>query len=146
MSDILPPTGPVASVQSVSQRSTAEVRVPSGEKAAQTAAEAGAPSAARGDERIAVASDYARIQADIADVVARIEPSPSHSTAEPVETAERALLALMPAPVVMLPMPPTDPHIVAFVAQVAQSVAQQAAQARAAQAHATPVVAEAAAA
>ncbi len=73
-----------------------------------------------------------RLQADIADVVARLEPP--HSTAADATDADQHLLALMPQPIVVLPMLPADQKMIEFVAQVAQSLASQAAMARAAQA------------
>lgn len=144
MSEILPPTGPVAPVVSATQRGPVDVRVPSAGKSAPTGAEAEVHNVPQPNERTTGASDYARIQAHIADAIARIQPSQGNAI-EPVRSAERALAAMIPAPVVMLPMPPTDQQIVAFVAQVAQSVAQQAARAMAAQANPTPILAEAAA-
>lgn len=143
MSEFLPRTGPAAPVVSATERGPFARVVPV-LKAARTHTEAGAASQTTLSDRSTAAADYAKIQADIADVLARIEPP----VADPVETAgaaERAIVALIPNPVVVLPLPPTDPQIMAFVAQVAQSVAERTVQARAAQANATPILIEAAA-
>jgi hypothetical protein len=145
MSEFLPRTGPVASVVSATERGPAVVRLPAAEQEARKQTEAPKPKAPPSARRAAAAADYARIRADIADVLANIAPSHDASRAT-VEKADDALMALMPQPVIVLPLPPTDPHIVAFVAQVAQSLAEKAAQTRAAQANAAPEVVEAAAA
>lgn len=120
------------------------VRALSSSETARSRTEAGTAFRPSVIDRSTAAADYARIQADIADVIAGIEPA-SPRASDSVEDADRALIALMPSPTIVLPMPPTDSKIVAFVAQVAQSVARQAAQARAAQANATPLMAQAAA-
>jgi hypothetical protein len=143
MSEFLPRTGPVASVVSATERGPA-VRAPHGVKAADNKLEAGSSPSQTVTDRSTAAADYARIQASIADVLARIRPV-SNKTDDVAEAANRSIIALMPSPVIMLPMPPTDPQMVAFVAQVAQSVAERSAQARVAQAYATPIMVEAAA-
>lgn len=95
-------------------------------------------------ERSATTANYAKLQADIADVVAQFDP-PHDNAADLADKANRDLVALMPQPVVVLPLPPTDQSMIDFVAQVAQSVASQAAMARAAQAaNISPALAEAA--
>ena len=109
-----------------------------------TQPDAQSPSRLLERERSSAAADYARIHADIADVLADLKP-PAASSASAANDADRAIVALMPSPVVMLPLPPTDTQMVAFVAQVAQSMARQAAQARAAHAVGTPIMIEAAA-
>jgi hypothetical protein len=143
MNDFMPRTGPVALVVSAVERIPA-VRAISSTETTRSRTEAGTALPSRVTDRSTAAADYAQLQADIAEVIARIEPASSKAS-DTVEAADRALIALMPKSVVMLPMPPTDAKIVAFVAQVAQSVARQAAQTRAAQANATPFVVEAAA-
>ena len=143
MSDFFSRTGPVAPVASATERGPA-VRPPSPVKSMRSGIETGTHAADGLAERTTAAADYARIKANIADVLAKIQPSAVHSV-ETTDTAERAIIALMPDPVVILPLPPADPMIVAFVAQVAQSMARQTAQTRAAQASATPLMIEAAA-
>jgi hypothetical protein len=144
MNDFLPRTGPVAPVPSATERSPAVRVLPAGDTTSSgtEADKAYQPSVT---SRSAGAADYARLKADIADVLARIEPT-ANKVDERVTSAERSLMALMPNPVVILPMPPADPQMVAFVAQVAQSVAERVAQARAAQANPSPLMVEAAAA
>jgi len=112
--------------------------------AARSSSEAGAAYQPHVTDRSSGAADYAKIKASIADVLARIQPTSGEVAKAAGANAERAIVALMPNPVIVLPMPPTDPQIIAFVAQVAQSVAAQAAQARAAQAVSTPLMVEAA--
>ncbi len=143
MSELFPRTGPVAAVVNTSDRRPG-VRPPSPVKEMRSGIETGTQSAPGLAERTTAVADYARIKANIADVLARIMPSKIRGI-ELSKTAERAIVALMPDPVVVLPLPPADPMIVAFVAQVAQSMARQTAQTRAAQANATPILTEAAA-
>lgn len=144
MNDFLPRTGPVAPVPNATERSPV-VRVFPIEDTASSSTEADKAHQPSVTPRSAGAADYAKLKADIADVLARIEPT-ANKVDEKVSSAERSLMALMPNPVVILPLPPADPQMVAFVAQVAQSVAARVAQARAAQANPSPLMIEAAAA
>ena len=143
MNEFLSRTGPVAPVVSATERHPS-VRQPSPVKAMRSGIETGTQSAPGLAERTTAAADYAKLKANIADVLARIQPSNVRGV-ESTRTAERAIVALMPDPVVILPLPPADPMTVAFVAQIAQSMARQTAQTRAAQANATPIMVEAAA-
>ncbi|MBT2186475.1 hypothetical protein [Sphingobium nicotianae] len=143
MSEFLSRTGPVAPVASATERGPA-VRPPVPVKSMRSGIETGTHSAPGIAERTSAAADYAKLKADIADVLAGI-PSDRVGGSEAAQKAERSIVALMPDPIVVLPLPPADPMIVAFVAQVAQTIARQTAQTRAAQAHATPIIVEAAA-
>lgn len=142
MNEFVPRTEPVVSAVSATERSKAGFPgVKPGTGASQ--AEAGAHEDPQLTERSAVAASYAKLQANIADILARIGPLQAGGSAQAVDNANQSLMSLMPQPVVMLPMPPTNQHMVDFVAQVAQSMAQQAALARAAQAHAAPATVDA---
>lgn len=144
MNEFLPRAGAVTPVTSATERSPIAVRAVSDARAMQNESGGDAPVAhLRDHERSAAAADYARIHAEIADVLAHIQPFARNSESS-ARTADQAILSLMPNPVVMLPMPPTDEQMVAFVAQVAQAVARQAAQAQAAQGSVTPIMVEAA--
>lgn len=143
MNEFLPRTGPVASLASATERGPA-VRVIPVVEATRSSTEAEAAYKPSVTQRSTGAADYARIQASIADILSRIKTAPA-SSSETVISAEKAIVALMPSPVIVLPLPPADPQIVAFVAQVAQSMAERSAQARVAQASATPIMVEAAA-
>lgn len=146
MNEFLPRTGPVGPVISATERSTSPVHAVPETKSVRAEADGAsgrkAPSYDR--QRTAAAADYAKIHAQIADALADLKPS-SSSKDTSNGAVDRAITALMPSPVVMLPLPPTDEQMVAFVAQVAQAVARQAAQAHAAQASVTPIMVEAAA-
>ncbi len=143
MNEFLPRTDPAASVVRANERSLV-VNASSGASTAQAKTEAGVTLDPRAAERTAAAASYAKLRADIASVLADIQPTRAPAT-QAVAAADEALRALLPRPVIVLPLPPTDPQMVAFVAQVAQSVATQAAQARAAQANTTSILAAAAA-
>lgn len=86
------------------------------------------------DETARAFANYARIQTQIANVVADLSPPAPQSPAA-LAQANDSLLSLLPKPSVVLPLPPADEDMVAFVAQVAQSIARQAAQTRAAHAN-----------
>jgi len=133
MNEFLPRTESVPAVS----------RVAEAPRVVQPASAASAPQAPAGDdvrgdphaaERSAIAATYARLRADIANVLADLQPRRRPLEAQ-VMQADEALMGLLPQPVIVLPMPPTDPQMLAFVAQVAQSVAQKSAHARAAQAN-----------
>jgi hypothetical protein len=143
MTGFLPRTEPVASAVSATERGIAGVRSVTAAAPTASHAEADAQQDAQLTERSAAVASYARLQADIAETVARLDP-PRPNGAEMAGQAEQNLLALMPQPVVVLPMPPADQKMIEFVAQVAQSLASQAAMARAAQASVSPVTVEAA--
>ena len=144
MNEFLPRTAPISPATTAQDRGAAMVRAIGSAKSTGNEAQSDAPFAANQPYRASAAADYAKIQSDIADVLASIKPSTA-SSSNAASDANNAIVAMMPNPVVVLPMPPTDARMVAFVAQVAQSLALQAAQARAAQAVATPIMAEAAA-
>lgn len=138
MTQFLPRTEPVASVGSATDRGLPGVRGISAGPVSH--ADTDAPQDTQLTQRSTAIASYAKLQANIANVVARLEPP--HSTAVDAHEADQNLLALMPQPVVVLPMPPTDQKMIEFVAQVAQSLASQAAMARAAQASVTPAQVE----
>lgn len=140
MTEFLPRTEPVASVGSATDRGFPGLRGVNAVTPVTNHADADAQQDAQLTERSAAVASYARLQADIADVVARLEPP--HSTPTDAGDAEQHLLALMPQPIVVLPMPPADQKMIEFVAQVAQSLASQAAMARAAQASVSPAEVE----
>ncbi len=148
MTEFLPRTGPVAPAVGANERGLTGVRsiaaaTPGESQADPNAPDSNAQRDAQLQERSEAVASYARLQADIADVVARLDP-PRQNGGELAAQADQALIALMPQPVVVLPLPPTDRDMIEFVAQVAQAVATQAAMARAAQAHVSPALADAA--
>ncbi|MBO9576793.1 MAG: hypothetical protein J7494_13745 [Sphingobium sp.] len=144
MTDFLPRTEPVVSVTSAAERGFSGVRGSAVPASVVRDADTDAQRDTQLTERSAAVASYAKLQANIADVVARLEPP--HSTVVDAGDAGQQLLALMPQPVVVLPLPPTDQKMIEFVAQVAQSLASQAALARAAQASVSPATVEAVAA
>lgn len=141
MNEFLSRMEPVPSVSRVADHRLV-VQAASGAGSAQAQGQAHVQVDPQAAERSAISATYARLRADIANVLADLQPRRQPAD-ERVAHADSALMGLMPQPVIVLPMPPTDPQMLAFVAQVAQSVAQQAAQARAAQANAPHVRVEA---
>ena len=144
MNEFFSGAGTVTAVKNTADRGKASLKSVPTIKGAEGRTEAGLQASVTLTDRASGASAYAKLQSNIADILADLKASGTNPGAE-VSKASRAISSLMPQPVIMLPMPPTDPNMVAFVAQVAQSVAAQAAQTRAAQAHATPMIVEAAA-
>ena len=142
MTQFLPQTGPVASVGNANERGLTGVRSIVAVAPSENQTDANAQRDTQLQERSEAMASYTRLQADIADVVARLDP-PRPNGGELAAEADQALMALMPQPVVVLPLPPTDKDMIEFVAQVAQSVASQAAMARAAQGRVTPALADA---
>jgi hypothetical protein len=88
-------------------------------------------------EHMASASDYARVQARIADILADMSVSMA-----PPETARSnaatALSDLRPGPTVIIPLPPASKEAIEHAVQLARSMAQQAALTRTAQANVGP--------
>lgn len=81
-------------------------------------------------EHMASASDYARVQARIADILAdvdaaRLDPMQAHSTA-----ADR--LDAMRQPMIVVPLPPASIEVIEYAIEVARSMVEKAAMTRAA--------------
>lgn len=144
MNEFLPRTEPVASVVSAGERGLAPVRGIVAATQAGSQTDANAQPDAQLTDRSAAKASYAKLQANIADAVARLDP-PRPNGAALAQEADKAIMALMPQPVIVLPLPPTNQDMVDFVAQVAQSVASQAALARAAHGRVSPAQVDAAA-
>jgi hypothetical protein len=134
MDEFLSRTEPVASISGINDRGFSGTRSLPAATPAEVQTGALAQAEPQVTERSEAAANYARIQADIADVIAKLDPPPTRGQSDAAAAATQALIDLMPQPIVVLPMPPADPHMIAFVAQIAQSMASQAAMARAAQA------------
>ncbi|HWJ70352.1 MAG TPA: hypothetical protein VNS79_09925 [Sphingobium sp.] len=141
MNEFLPRTESVPAVSRVAEPRRI-VQAASGASAPQMQARGDVHSDPQAAERSAISATYAQLRADIANVLAELQPRRRPADAQ-VGQADEALLGLMPQPIIVLPMPPTDPQMLAFVAQVAQSVAQHSAHARAAQANAPAILAPA---
>jgi hypothetical protein len=142
MNEYLPRSEPVASGVSAGERGVSGVAAVTAAIPVAAHAEADAQRDSQLREKSAVAASYARLQADIADVVARLDPPRPNGSGDAL-VADQALLSLMPQPVVVLPLPPADQSMIEFVALVAQSVASQAALARAAQSRVSPALVDA---
>ena len=143
MNEFLPRSEPVASVVGAKRRTVANVRDIAAPVQTGTQTDAHAHSDAQLTSKSAAAASYAKLQADIADVVARLDP-PRPNGAELARQADQSIVAMLPQPVVVLPLPPTNQRMMDFVAQVAQAVASQAAMARAAHARISGASVEAA--
>lgn len=90
------------------------------------------PSAATVDDDAVSAADYARMRADIADILANLRAQRSPSG---LADASQTIDALVPQPLLLMPLPPADRNAVEFAAGLARKIAEQAAHAFAAQAH-----------
>lgn len=85
-------------------------------------------------EQMASASDYARVQARVADILADLAGSSEPPPAAQAQ-AEAYMEAMKPAPTVIIPMLPASVAVVEHAVQVARAMAQQAELTRAAQAN-----------
>jgi len=127
MSEFLPRTEPVAAMGSATERGMVPQRVPKVERS--TALTPDRDTDARVTPQTTARASYAQIRQRIASVLAGLSP-PRAPVSDAVASADQAIGALIPQPVLVIPMPPTDPDMIAFVAQVAQSLAERSAQAR----------------
>lgn len=84
------------------------------------------------DDDALSAADYARVRADIADILADLR---AQRTPSGLAEAQRAMDALTPQPLLLVPLPPASKEAVEFAAGLARKIAQQASHAFAAQAH-----------
>ncbi|CAM5321397.1 hypothetical protein [Sphingobium scionense] len=84
------------------------------------------------DEDAAGAAEYARIHAQIADILADMRTGQG---ALSVDGASAAVQAMMPQPFIYIPLPPATREAVEQAADLAKRIAQQASYAYAAQAH-----------
>lgn len=87
-------------------------------------------------EHMASASDYARVQARIADILADVDaakPDPMQARA----TAADRLEALR-QPMIVIPMPPASIEVIERAVEVARSMIEKAAMARTAQSNVQP--------
>jgi hypothetical protein len=85
------------------------------------------------EEHLASAAEYARVHASISDILAGLRSSRADGISSAGD-AEQAMLALMPAPVIIVPLPPASREMVEHAAAIAREVADQAAFAQAVQA------------
>ncbi len=85
-------------------------------------------------EHMASAADYARVQARIADILARISTSMADPHVAQAE-AEASIEQLRPEPTVIIPMLPASKEAVERAIELARSMAEQAALTRSAQSH-----------
>lgn len=121
------PVRPVAAVAPVQPGAGA------GQAATQGEANADSGEQAR-REHMASASDYARVQARIADILAELDTS-SASPAEAHAHADAQMAALRPEPTVVIPLPPARIEVIEQAVAVARAMAEKAALTRAAQAN-----------
>tara|TARA_R110000782_G_scaffold78276_5_gene155178 strand:- start:60161 stop:60610 length:450 start_codon:yes stop_codon:yes gene_type:complete len=85
-------------------------------------------------EHMASASDYARVQARIADILAHMDASAAEPEAA-LSNAETRLAMLRPDPTIVIPMPPASKEVIERAVDLARAMAQQAAITRSAQAN-----------
>ncbi|SCW76562.1 hypothetical protein SAMN02927924_02710 [Sphingobium faniae] len=142
MSDYLSKTGisPVdrasgqpKAVSAVSAVSSVAVRPDDGDAAA---ARARAPALspvdmAAVDEEVASAAEYARIHAEIADIMAAMRGNAQAT----VEAAASEIQSMLPTRVVIVPLPPASREAVESTVLLARRMAEQSRYAHAAQAH-----------
>ncbi len=82
------------------------------------------------DEDIASAAEYARVHAQIADILAHMRADADVSA----ESAASDIQSMMPVPVIIVPLPPASKEAVESAAHLARKIADQARYAHGAQA------------
>lgn len=95
----------------------------------------GADIAAGSEEQLATAAEYARTQAQVADIIASIRAA--GSSLQAVDSATITLNALTPTPIVIVPLPASR-DMLEQTARVARQLLANAALARAAQSNVQP--------
>ncbi|WP_184079193.1 hypothetical protein [Sphingobium subterraneum] len=85
-------------------------------------------------EHMASASDYAKVQARVADILSRLNADKVPS-AESVERADAQIGSMIPPPVVVVPLFPASREMIEHALAVAHDIAEQAMLAQAAQAN-----------
>lgn len=98
--------------------------------------EDGASFAADSEGQLASAAEYARIHAEVANILSSIHAS--GGGAQTAASIDAAIGMLTPAPLVIVPLPPASLDMVQQAARVAQRLVANAALAHAAQAHVRP--------
>lgn len=129
---VLRPILPVTPVRSVSVFEQDDRSAP---VLAETLKE-GADIATGAEEQLAGAAETARTQAKVADILATIRAA--GSDAQAVDSANAALQALVPTPIVIVPLPASK-EMLEQAARVARSIVANASLARSAQATVQPV-------
>jgi len=87
-------------------------------------------------EHMASASDYARVQARIADILADVTAAKTDPMQARATAADR--LEALRQPMIVIPMPPASVEVIERAVEVARSMIEQAALARAAQSNVQP--------
>jgi len=82
-------------------------------------------------EHMASASDYARVQARIADILADVDAAKPDPTQARTTAADR--LEALRQPMIVIPMPPASIEVIERAVEVARSMIEKAAMARTAQ-------------
>lgn len=82
-------------------------------------------------EHMASASDYARVQARIADILADVDAAQPDPTQARTTAADR--LEALRQPMIVIPMPPASIEVIERAVEVARSMIEKAAMARTAQ-------------
>ncbi|BAV64646.1 hypothetical protein [Sphingobium cloacae] len=83
------------------------------------------------DEEVASAAEYARIHAEIADIMAHVRGNAQVT----VDEAASEIQSMLPTPIVIVPLPPASKEAVESTVSLARRMAEQSLYAHAAQAH-----------
>jgi hypothetical protein len=120
-------------VPAVSAAQSATVRPDHGDAAASRGRAPVPPASDRAalDDEVASAAEYARIHAEIADIMADVRAGASVT----VEAAALEIQSMLPTPTVIVPLPPASKEAVESTVLLARRLAEQSRYAHAAQAH-----------
>ena len=136
MNDFVPRIDPIASdrgaVRTVAPVVSAQASSASAQSGQDLDAEARNEQARQ--EHMASASDYAKVQARVADILARLNAQ-TGSAPDAVEQADAQIGAMVRQPTVVVPLFPASREMIEHALAVAHEIAQQAMLAQAAQAN-----------
>ncbi|RVT43325.1 hypothetical protein [Sphingobium algorifonticola] len=130
----VPATPPVAPVAAARSGNSADAALDNRTRAVPIDSGEGADIDAGVEDQLASAAEYARVNAEVADILASIRAT--GSSAQSIASAEAALTAL--TPIIIVPLPPASKDMVEQVARIAQRIVDQAALAQGAQANLKP--------
>ncbi len=130
----VPATPPVAPVAAAQSGSSADAELDNRARPSSPDSGQGADMDVGAEDQLASAAEYARVNAEVADILASIRST--GSSAQSIASAEAALTAL--TPIIIVPLPPASKDMVEQVARIAQRIVDQAVLAQSAQANVKP--------
>ena len=130
----IPATPPVAPVAAARSGEGADAQLDQRARPLPQDSGEGAEIDSGSEDQLASAAEYARISAEVTDILASIRSA--GGSAQSIASAEAAFATL--TPVIIVPLPPASKDMLAQVARIAQRMVDQAVLTQGAQAHVKP--------